>query len=109
MGLAHGDAVVAQCRCQILHGQSVFAVLACFRIGLGAMTGGGRIAGACLAMLERIVGHIRDEFLRGNRNQADAEYETNECLLIFTELAYHSLTIYTYIRGSDASKPAEFK
>lgn len=71
MRLPYGNTVVAQCRSQVLHRQCVFAILDSLRIRLGPVAWCWRIASACLAMLQRIVGNVRYEFLGGNR------YESN--------------------------------
>lgn len=68
MRLPHGYSVVAQRGRQVFHGQRVLAVFVGLGIRLGAMTGAGRITGASLAVLQRIVRHVRDELLRGNRD-----------------------------------------
>lgn len=76
--LANGDAVIAECRCQVLHGQRVLAVLVRAGLRLRAVTGTGRVAGARLAVLQRIVGHVRNELLRSDRDETDAAC-TDEC------------------------------
>lgn len=70
---ANGDAVVAESGRQILHGERVLAILVGAGLGLGTVTGAGRIAGASLAVLQSIVRHVRNELLGGDRDETDTE------------------------------------
>lgn len=72
------------------------------------MTGTRRIASAGFAVLQRIVGYVRNKFLGRNGDQANAEMisKTYYRTMLGSNAAYD---YNTYIRGSEASKPEEFK
>lgn len=119
MSLSYRNTIVAQCWRQILHGQRVLSVFVHLWILAGSMTRTRCIARTCFAVLQSIVGHIRNEFLGGNRYQTDS---VDRCTVWYSDQTDHRFGKYcieigqkrtttkkTYILGSDASNPDEFK
>lgn len=87
MRLLYGDSVVVECWRQILHRQRVLSILGRFLVlvvlvvaAAAATSSTARcrcIIRASLAVLQRIVGHIGDELLRGDGDQPDTERRGN--------------------------------
>lgn len=63
--------MVRESRHQVLHGERVLSVLGVLLVLAGTVSAGVLdVRGARLAVLQCVVGNIRDELLRGHRDEA---------------------------------------